>query len=81
MQTGMQMKQKREKFATQVDRELLAALRKLADEEGRQIQALVEEALVSLVEERRQGKARAHVMQAYQKSHGRFSSLYEKLAK
>ncbi len=75
------MAQVREKFATQVDRDLLADLRKLADQEGRQIQALVEEALEALIEERRQGKARSHVMSAYQKSHGRFSSLYEKLAK
>jgi hypothetical protein len=29
----------------------------------------------------RQSKAKAHVMAAYQASHGRFSSLYEKLAK
>lgn len=75
------MAQVREKFATQVDRDLLADLRKLADQEGRQIQALVEEALTALVEERRQGKARAHVMGSYQKSHKKYSSLYEKLAK
>jgi len=75
------MSQMREKFATQVDRELLVDLRKLADEEGRQIQALVEEALRALIKERRHGKARSHVMSAYQKSHGQFSSLYEKLAK
>ncbi len=35
----------REKFATQVDSNLLAELRSLANEEGRQIQAIVEEAL------------------------------------
>ena len=75
------MTQVREKFATQIDRDLLVDLRKLADEEGRQIQALVEEALAALIEDRRQGKARSHVMGAYQKSHARFSSLYEKLAK
>jgi len=75
------MAQVRKKFATQVNSDLLENLRKLADEEGRQIQALVEEALETLIEERRQGKARSHVVGAYQKSHARFSSLYEKLAK
>jgi len=34
-----------ERFATQVDAELLAELRSLARDEGRQIQALVDEAL------------------------------------
>lgn len=71
---------KREKFATQVDTEILTALRALAQEEGRQLQVLVEEAFENLLEERRQSKARPHVMEAYQASHGRFSSLYEKLA-
>ena len=71
----------REKFATQVDAALLADLRNLANQEGRQIQALVEEAISALVEDRRQSKARPHVMKAYQKSHVRFGSLYEKLAK
>ncbi|MEZ5392610.1 MAG: hypothetical protein R2724_06940 [Bryobacterales bacterium] len=40
----------REKFATQVDSEVLSAVRDLAEKEGRQIQALVEEALSDLIE-------------------------------
>ncbi len=71
----------REKFATQVDSQLLSDLRCIASEEGRQIQALVEEAITALVEDRRQSKARPHVLKAYQKSHKRYASLYEKLAK
>ena len=74
------MPQTREKFATQLDSALVADLRVLAKQEGRQIQALVEEAVVGLLEERRQGKARPHVMAAYQKSHARFAQLYWKLA-
>jgi hypothetical protein len=70
----------REKFATQVDAEILSAVRKLAAAEGRQIQALVDEALADLIEKRRQGRARAHVMAAYQGSHERFAPLYRKLA-
>jgi hypothetical protein len=71
----------REKFATQVDPELLAGLRDLAKAEGRQLQALVDEAFAALIETRRQAKARPHVMAAYQASHARFAPLYEKLAK
>ena len=72
--------QAREKFATQVDIEILAAVRDLARSEGRQLQALVDEALADLLEKRRQGRPRAHVMQAYMASHGQFSELYKKLA-
>ena len=74
------MPQTREKFTTQIESALLADLRMLAKAEGRQIQALIEEAVRVLLEERRQGKARTHVLDAYQKSHARFGSLYEKLA-
>ncbi|MDB5480715.1 MAG: hypothetical protein JWO83_1768 [Caulobacteraceae bacterium] len=72
--------QAREKFATQVDSEVLAAVRDLARSEGRQLQALVDEALADLLEKRRQGRPRAHVMQAYMASHGQFAELYKKLA-
>ena len=75
------MTRAREKFATQVDTQLLAEIRGLANQEGRQIQALVEEALAALVEQRRQATARPHVMAVYQASHARLGSVYEKLAK
>ena len=74
------MPQSREKLATLVDGALLADLRSLAKQEGRPIQALVEEAIAALIEQRRQGTVRPHVMSAYQKSHARYASLYEKLA-
>ena len=70
----------REKFATQVDSELLTAVRDLARSEGRQLQALMDEALADLLEKRKQGRPRAHVMQAYMASHGQFAELYKKLA-
>ena len=74
------MAQTCEKFATQVDGALLADLRGLAKQEGRQIQALVEEAITALIEQRRQGAVRPHVLGAYQKSHARYAPLYKKLA-
>jgi hypothetical protein len=70
----------REKFATQVNSEILTSLRDLAQSEGRQIQALIEEALADLIEKRKQTKPRAHVMAAYQMSHEKFGALYKKLA-
>ncbi len=70
----------REKFATQVDPQILQAVRDLARSEGRQLQALVDEALADLVEKRKQQRPRAHVMAAYQASHEAFAPLYRKLA-
>ena len=74
------MPRTREEFATQIESTLPADLRVLAKAEGCQIQALIEEAVRALLEERRQGKARTHVLDAYHKSHARFGSLYKKLA-
>jgi hypothetical protein len=70
----------REKFATQVNSEILATIRRLADKEGRQLQVLVEEALADLIEKRKQATPRAHVMAAYLSSHDKYASLYKKLA-
>ena len=69
----------RVKFTTQIDSKLLDEVRALAKDEGRQIQAITEEALTSLLEDRRQGKVRSRVMRAYRTSHARFGLLYEKL--
>lgn len=70
----------REKFATQVNVELLAKIRRIAEAEGRQLQSLVDEALADLVEKRKQERPRPHVMNAYQRSHGAYAELYKKLA-
>ncbi|PCJ23195.1 MAG: hypothetical protein COA96_12430 [SAR86 cluster bacterium] len=69
------------KFATQVDAEILGAVRTLAKKEGRQIQALVDEALADLIDKRKGVNARSHVMSAYMKSHKTYGQVYEKLAK
>lgn len=45
------MRQTREKFATQVRSDILSAARVLADKEGGQLQALVDEAFTDLIEE------------------------------
>ncbi len=68
------------KFTTRVDARTLAELRELAKAEGRQLQELVDEALSDLVEKRRLGRPRAHVMEVHQRSHARYAELYKKLA-
>ncbi|MDD2862856.1 MAG: hypothetical protein PHI71_17570 [Acidiphilium sp.] len=72
--------QAREKFATQVNSEILTSIRNIARSEGRQLQAVVDEALADLIEKRKQNKPRANVMAAYQASHEKFGTLYKKLA-
>ncbi len=74
------MSKTREKFAVQVDAEILAAIRGIAKEEGLQLQALVDEALADLIEKRRQTRPRSHVMAAYQGSHDKYRGFYAKLA-
>ena len=74
------MPKTRERFTTQVDGALLADLRRLAEQERRPIEALVEEAITALIAQRRQGTARPRAMIAYGRSHARYAALYKKLA-
>jgi hypothetical protein len=73
------MSQSREKFA-QVDSQILATVRNLAQQEGRQLQALIDEALSDLIEKHKNAWPRPHVMGAYLASHEKYGSLYKKLA-
>jgi len=75
------MAEPREKFSTQVDPEVLATVRDLAQREGRQLQALVEEALSDLIEKRKRTGPRESVSATYHASHERYGALYRKLAK
>jgi hypothetical protein len=70
----------RAKFATQVNPDILVQVRMLAEKEGRQLQALVDEALADLLEKRKKGTPRSHVMGAYLASHEKYGPLYKKLA-
>lgn len=47
----------RETLVTQVDAAMLSAIRTLAEQEGRPIQALVEEALADLIQKHIKGNA------------------------
>jgi hypothetical protein len=78
---GHFMSAAKEKFATQVTSSILADVRAIAQSEGRQLQALVDEALADLIEKRRNTRPRVHVMNAYNASHEKYADLYRKLAK
>ncbi len=68
------------KFTMQLDSGLLEELRTLAKGEERHVQNVVAEAVIRLLEERRQERAQPDVLRAYQESRARFRSLYGKLA-
>jgi hypothetical protein len=65
------MTTRREKFSSQANPQLLAALREVARREGRQFQAVLEDAMRSYIESHTQQKSRASVM-------GHFRSSIEK---
>lgn len=71
----------REKFATQMDAALLADLRELARNEGRQIQVLLEEAVTKLLNERDSGDARTRAESLHEAAIEKYSSVFETLAK
>jgi hypothetical protein len=80
LQSELAMTKTREKFATQINSEILVAVRILAEKEGRQLQALVDEALADLLEKRKRATPRPHVMAAYAGSHKDYAPVYKKLA-
>ncbi len=71
----------REKFSSQADAKLLAAMRKIARGEGRQLQALLAEAMRDYVVKKQSGKARPQVRKAFADSLRDFDALYKELAK
>ena len=70
-----------EKFATQLERDVLIALKEYASTEGKQIQSVVNIALKEFLASQGQPKGRKHVIDAYLKSTQQFDGLYKELAK
>ena len=70
---------KREKFSSQVDPELLAGMRKIASDDGRQFQAVLEDAFRTYIESRSK-KVRPEVMTHVRASMERNRGLLELLA-
>ena len=69
------------KFITQISADLLALLRDTAQQEGRQIQDILDEALREYFEARQKNKSCRHVMETLQASMAEFDSLYDELSK
>ncbi|WP_215890251.1 hypothetical protein [Acidithiobacillus ferrooxidans] len=71
----------REKFSSQAAPEVLAALRRIAESQGRQFQAVLDEALRDYIDRQQKERPRRHVMASFASSLDEFDSLYRELAK
>lgn len=71
----------RVKFSSQASPELLSAMRKIARQEGRHFQAVLEDAMRSYIENKEQETLRPEVMAHYRTSVQRHRRLYELLAR
>lgn len=72
---------KKVKFATQAAPEVLATLRKIAGEEGRQLQVLIDEALREYIDQKLGNAPRRRVVEALYDSMGQYDELYRELSK
>ncbi|MDL2290787.1 hypothetical protein LJC09_01605 [Desulfovibrio sp. OttesenSCG-928-F20] len=79
--TQAQVERGKVKFATQADPKVLEQLRGMAAQEGRQIQALVDEALREYIERKNSRSPRVHVLDALHRSMAGYDDLYRELAK
>ena len=70
-----------QKFATQADVKVLAQVREIAAKEGKQLQAVVDEALRDYVEKKKNGAPRPRVLTAFGESLAEYDVLYKELAK
>jgi hypothetical protein len=71
----------REKFSSQAAPDVLAALRQIAESQGRQFQAVLDDALRDYIDRQQKARPRRHVMTAFASSLEEFDSLYRDLAK
>jgi hypothetical protein len=71
----------REKFSSQAAPEVLAALRQIAESQGRQFQAVLDEALRDYIDRHQKERPRRHVAASFAASVAEFDSLYRELAK
>jgi hypothetical protein len=71
----------RVKFSSKADAKLLAEMRKIARDEGRQLQALLDEAMRDYLGKKHSSKARPQVRKAFAESLRDFDALYRELAK
>jgi len=70
----------KQKFSSQLDADLLADVRAISKEEGRQLQSVLDEALTEWVERKRGLRPRSEVLAHLKDSMARNRSLYRRLA-
>lgn len=69
------------KFATQADPKVLEEVRAIAAREGKQLQAVIDEALRDFIDKRKRGKPRPEILTAFGESLAEYDALYRELAK
>ena len=69
------------KFATQADPQVLEEVRAIAAREGKQLQAVIDEALRDFIDKRKRGKPRPEILTAFGESLAEYDALYRELAK
>ena len=69
------------KFATQADPKVLKEVRAIAANEGKQLQAVIDEALRDFIDKRKRGKPRPEILTAFGESLAEYDTLYKELAK
>ena len=74
-------KRVREMFSFEASPEVLAALRQIAESQGRQFQAVLEDALCEYTDRQQKERPRRHMMASFASSPEAFHSIYRELAK
>ena len=69
------------KYSSQADPVVLKAMQAIADREGRQLQAVIGDAMREYLTRKQQQAPRRNVLEAFQKSLKERDELYRKLAK
>ena len=69
------------KYSSQAEPELLKSMQAIADQEGRQLQAVIGDAMREYLARRQEPAPRRNVLEAFQKSLKERDQLYRKLAK
>ena len=81
LETSIMNAPAREKFSSQAAPDVLAALREIAETQGRQFQAILDEALRDYIDRQQKSRPRQHVMTQFAESLTEYDALYRDLAK
>jgi len=77
---GMLHTHRKQKISTQAYPEKWAAIKQIAEEEGRYADAVLDDAITAYLENKQNMRPRDSVMDAYNSSHKKYDELYRLLA-